>query len=178
MSRWLRGAGLKARPPLKCITDTDWRRRSLIIQGALLAYYQAIEWVNVFPWNDIRQGNGQASLDLMVGVVVGMAMLATWRGIRWAMAAGTGLYGLRAWLQFDSWWMPYFRGASPAWKRTYGRFFGETIKFLPWYGLHLAPDACHMVLQALILAAVVGGVLAVLQRRLPQAGSLRRHMFT
>ena len=141
----------------------DWTRASLLIQGTLFAYYQIIEWVNLFPWNDIRRGNGQATLDLIVAAVLGGFIVATWRRLRWVMAVGVGLYGLWAWLQIDSWWVPYFRGASPAWKRTYDRFFGETIKCLPSDGIHLPPDACHVMLQVLILAALSTSVLAVFQ---------------
>ena len=141
----------------------DWTRASLLIQGTLFAYYQIIEWVNLFPWNDIRRGNGQATLDLIVAAVLGIFIVAAWRRLRWVMAVGVGLYGLWAWLQIDSWWVPYFRGASPAWKRTYDRFFGETIKFLPSDSIHLPPDACHILLQVLILAALITSVLAVFQ---------------
>ncbi len=42
-------------------------RMTLFSQGILFLYYQVIEWVNLFPWNDIRRGNGQASLDLIMG---------------------------------------------------------------------------------------------------------------
>ena len=141
----------------------DWTHRSLFIQGTLFAYYQIIEWVNLFPWNDIRRGNGQATLDLIVAAVLGIFIVATWRRLRWVMAVGVGLYGLWAWLQIDSWWVPYLRAASPAWKRTYDRFFGETIKCLPSDGIHLPPDACHVMLQLLILAALSTSVLAVFQ---------------
>jgi len=56
----------------------DWTRASLLIQGTLFAYYQIIEWVNLFPWNDIRRGNGQATLDLIVAAVLGIFIVATW----------------------------------------------------------------------------------------------------
>jgi hypothetical protein len=47
-----------------------WVWSSLLLQSALLAYYEAIEWINIFPWNDIRKGNGQARLDWIVTAVV------------------------------------------------------------------------------------------------------------
>jgi hypothetical protein len=141
----------------------DWTHASLVLQGALFGYYQIIEWVNLFPWNDIRRGNGQASLDLIVAAVLSILILVTWFRLRWLMVVAVGLYGLWAWLQIDSWWLPYFQGASPAWKRTYERFFAETIRFLPSDGMHLAPDACHITLQALIVAAFLATSVAALQ---------------
>ena len=79
------------------------------------------------------------------------------------MTLGVGLYALWAWLEIDSWWAPYFHGASVEWKRTYDRFFGETVKFLPSDGVHLPPDACHVLLQVLILAALTTSALALFQ---------------
>ena len=99
--------------------------------------------------------NGQSSLDLMVAAILAALLLASWRRYRWVMAIGVGLYGLWTWLQIDSWWVPYFRGASPGWKAAYARYFGATVKVLPSDTLHLSPDACHIVLQVLLLAALV-----------------------
>lgn len=148
----------------------NWLRWSLLSQGILFGYYQLIEWVDLFPWNDIRRGNGQATLDLVVaGIMLGL-ILVTIRRVWWAMGIAAALYGLWLYLQIQSWWLPYLQGASPGWKRVYGRFFGETVKFLPTVGDHLAPDACHIVLQLLIVSALVTTGLAVLsglRRSLP-----------
>ena len=148
----------------------NWPRWSLLSQGMLFGYYQLIEWVDLFPWNDIRRGNGQATLDLVVaGIMLGL-ILVTSRRVWWAMGIAAALYGLWLYLQIQSWWLPYLQGASPGWKRVYGRFFGETVKFLPTVGDHLAPDACHIVLQLLIVGALVTTGLAVLsglRRSLP-----------
>jgi len=141
----------------------DSIRISLFSHGILFVYYQVIEWVNLFPWNDISGGNGQASLDLIVAALLAVLILATWRRFRWVMVIGVGLYALWTWLQIDSWWMPYFRGASPNWENIYARFFGETIKWLPSDSSHLSPDASHIVLQMLILAALVSTALSVFQ---------------
>lgn len=142
----------------------NWTRISLVTQLVLFAYYQLIEWVSLFPWNDIRRGNGQATIDLIVTAIMGTLILVTWLRLRGLMLVAVGLYGFWLWLQVDSWWLPYFRGASPAWKRTYERFFAETIRFLPSDGVHLAPDACHITLQMLILAALGTTAAALVQQ--------------
>ncbi len=140
-------------------------RWSLSSQIALFVYYQIIEWVSLFPWNDIRHGNCQASLDLIVSGIMLILIIVTFFRLWWAMLVAVLLYGLWLWLQIDSWWLPYIQGASPGWKQVYGRFFGETIKFLPTVGDHLAPDACHIVLQLLVLAALVTTAIATIQAR-------------
>ena len=143
----------------------NWHRWSLVSQVILLTYYQIIEWVSLFPWNDIRRGNGQAKIDFIVGGIMLLLILVTVLRARWAMAVGAALYGWWFWLQIQSWWLPYIQGASPGWKRVYGRYFAETVNFLPTAGDHLAPDACHIVLQLLIVSALVTTALAVLHHR-------------
>lgn len=140
----------------------QWPRLSLFSQIALLVYLEVIEWVNLFPWNDIRRGNGQAGLDIAIGLVMIAAILATTRRLRTVMAIATTLYAIWLWLQIDGWWISYIQGASPAWKRTYARFFSQTIQVLPINGDHLPPDACHLVLQLLIVVALATTGLATI----------------
>jgi hypothetical protein len=41
--------------------------RAAAVSVALLGgYLQLVEWVDLLPWNDIRRGNGQESLDLVL----------------------------------------------------------------------------------------------------------------
>jgi hypothetical protein len=130
-------------------------RWALVSQIAVLIYYQIIERVNLFPWNEIRGGNGQETLDWIVGGVLLVLILVTYFRIWWAMIAAFVLYGLWLWLQIDSWWLPYFKGASPGWTKTYAKFFSQTTNFLPTRGNHLAPDACHVILQLLIAIVLI-----------------------
>lgn len=133
---------------------------SLISQIALLIYLQVIEWVNLFPWNDIRRGNGQAGLDIAIGAVMIGAIIATLCRLRVVMTIAAALYSVWLWLQIDTWWVGYFAGASPTWKRTYARFFSQTVQILPRDADHLPPDACHLVLQVLIVVALATTVFA------------------
>ncbi len=103
-------------------------RRAVGVQLLCAAYLQFIEWVPVFPWNDIAHGNNQEFLDgvlavLQLAVAAGFAFRK-----RWAM--GIGLTGYVAWLglQLDSWWRPYLFGGrtvGPNW------YFARSYKFLP-----------------------------------------------
>jgi hypothetical protein len=130
-------------------------RASLISQVVLLVYCQVVEWANLFPWNDIQHGNGQAGLDFAIGSVMLGAVVSTVR--RWwriAMAIATVLYAVWLWLQIETWWFGYIAGASPGWKRTYALFFSQTVQVLPRFGDHLPPDACHLVLQLMVLVAL------------------------
>ena len=135
---------------------------SLISQIVLLIYIEVIEWVNLFPWNEIRRGNGQAGLDIAIGAVMIAAIIATLLRLRIVMVIAAALYSIWLWLQIDTWWVGYFTGASPTWKRTYARFFSQTVQILPRDADHLPPDACHFVLQVLIVVALATTVFAII----------------
>jgi hypothetical protein len=142
----------------------NWIRASLICQLTLLVYLQVVEWVNLFPWNDVRNGNGQAGLDIAIGGMMLMVILFTARRVRFMMALGTAFYALWLWLQIVSWWVPYFKGADAQWESVYQRFFAHTAKLLTAAGNHLPPDASHLVLQFLIVLALVTTAVATLRR--------------
>jgi hypothetical protein len=123
-------------------------------QLACAAYLQLIEWAPLFPWNDLRHGNKQETLDivlliLQVGVAVSFALRR-----RWIMAAG--LAGYAAWfvLQLESWWRPYLFGGrtvGPGW------YFARTYKILPKIGDRPTPDAAHMLLQLFLVLVLLSG---------------------
>ena len=127
--------------------------RAAIAQLVLLAYLELVEWVDLFPWNDVRGGNGQPALDLALGVVFAATAAGTFLEKRvWTRAAAI-LTGVWLLLQIYSWWVPYLRGASPLWERIWRVHFAQTVQVLPSSGNHLPPDACHLLLQILIAAA-------------------------
>ena len=124
---------------------------TVLIQGILLAYFQLVEWVPLFPWNDLRWGNPQKGLDLALGGAQAVLMVGTRRGSRRALQLGLLFYGVWLGLQLIGWWVPYFAGASPEMQETYARHFGATLKLLPPIGDHPVPDANHLVLQVLLV---------------------------
>jgi hypothetical protein len=141
----------------------SWRTNAVLAQIALLLYLETVEWVDLYPWNDIRSGNGQAGLDLFLGAALAFGAVATWR--RWRLPMVVALAGISIWtiLRIMTWWIPYFRGASPAWQRVYTHNFAATTHLFAPQGIHLPPDANHLVLQVLLAAALVS-----------LAGALRR----
>jgi hypothetical protein len=133
-------------------------------QALLLIYLQAIEWLNLSPWNDVRGGNGQEGLDIALGGFMLLALIATWR--RWwpgMLVAALG-YGVWLWLQLTTFWVPYVGGASPRWQAIHARHFSQTIQWLPRWDTHLPPDASHFVLQLILAVALFATAAATLQR--------------
>ena len=128
---------------------------SIASQALLLLYLEAIEWVDMFPWNDVRRGNGQEVLDVALGVLMAGAILATYRRWRFGMIGAAAVYVLWLFLQVATFWTAYIGGASPQWQRIHAANFAQTVQWLPRSGTHLPPDASHFVLQILLVMALV-----------------------
>lgn len=137
------------------MADLAASRRAALALFIVGVYLQIVEWVDLFPWNSIRNGNGQETVDLAMGVATAALTAMLWRGWRIAAIASTLAVTLWAWLQIQSWWIPYFSGASPGWARQYEHWFGNTTAWLPRSAERLPPDANHLVLHALIAVALV-----------------------
>jgi hypothetical protein len=130
-------------------------RRAAIALALLGVYLEGMEWINLYPWNDIRGGNGQETLDYAVAVILIVLVVWLWRGSRIAALLSFAFCCLWGWLQVTSWWVPYILGATPGWKRTYAKWFANCTQILPSSPDHLPPDANHFVLQLFVLAALV-----------------------
>jgi hypothetical protein len=129
---------------------------------ALLVYLEMIEWVDLFPWNDIRGGNGQAALDIALGVVLSLLIVGVWWRKIFAAVAAALFCAIWLWLQIETWWVAYLLGASPGWKHVYARVFSSTVKILPADADHPAPDAAHLILHMLIVLALFASLFAAI----------------
>jgi len=107
----------------------------------------------------VANGNGQESTDIILLALQAVILIFYWRRWRWLMLAGLGLYGLWLYLEISSWWVPYFRGASPQFMRFYEHWFGNTYKFLPALDGHPVPDAEHAVILALLVTVLTFSVI-------------------
>lgn len=134
---------------------TDRARYAALWSQALVAVYlQAIEWIPMAPWNDLARGNGQERLDIAAAALSAVLVAGTYARRIWLVGLGVVVYGAWLWLQLDFWWRPYVFGATPRELAFHARWFGRTWAFLPSPPGHPAPDAAHLVLHGLILAAL------------------------
>ena len=136
-------------------------KSALITQAVLAVYLQVVEWIPLGRWNNVANGNGQGSTDIILAVLQVVILIFYWMRWRWPMLAGLGLYGLWLYLEISSWWVPYFHGASPQFMRFYQRWFGNTYKFLPAIDGHPVPDAEHTVILALLVSVVTLSIIAI-----------------
>lgn len=132
-----------------------WHRAALLAQLLLLLYYEWFEWVNVFPWNNVVYGNGQALLDVLLGLVLAGLLLGPLLRLRWLVGVAALLCFLWLLLQIQGWWLPYVFGTSASGMRFYQHWFSQTLKVLPPIADHPIPDVGHMVLQGCIVLALV-----------------------
>jgi hypothetical protein len=140
------------------LRQRGWNTTAILSQLATAVYLQVVEWIHLFPWNDLSKGNMQERLD--VALLAGQLLIAYWFLRQRLALMCLGWLGYAAWLylQIDSWWEPYLlggRSVGPTW------YFARTFKFLPQIADRPTPDANHVVLQLLIVAVLVSGAMAI-----------------
>jgi hypothetical protein len=143
------------------LQNRSWIRLAVASQMIAAAYLQAVEWIDLFPWNDLAKGNMQERLDVMLLLSQLFVALTYARRWLWWMIAGWVAYAVWLYLQIESWWVPYLwggRSVGPNW------YFARTFKFLPAIGDRPTPDANHFVLQLLIIAVLATSALAIWQQ--------------
>jgi hypothetical protein len=130
-------------------------------QIALATYLQVVEWIPLGRWNNVSNGNGQKSTDIILAALQAAILVFYWRRWRWPMLAGLGFYGFWFYMEVSSWWVPYFRGASPQFMLFYEHWFGNTYKLLPPIDGHPIPDAEHTVILGLLVLVLTFSTIAV-----------------
>lgn len=135
-------------------------RRAALAVLILGVYLELVESVDLFPWNDVRRGNGQASLDIILGCLFALFTFGLWRV--WRGMSLVSAFALLSWLGLQLWtfWVPYLGGASEKWLRIHKRWFADTVQWLPEWPGHPPPDANHILLQMLVTAALIFSVRA------------------
>lgn len=133
-------------------------RAAVAFQLVTAGYLQLVEWVSLYPWNDLSKGNMQEKMDFAILAV--QLLVAFWFARRnlWLMCVGWTAYAVWLGLQIDSWWRPYLlggRAVGPNW------YFAHTYKFLPQIADRPTPDANHIVLQSLLVAVLASGAAAI-----------------
>lgn len=140
----------------------------MALQVLLLAYWLAMEVLDLFPWNDLAsRSEGYDFRRIMaVNALSQLAFMGLF-ALGFRLLAGISVVGYAAYLalQLWKWWPPYLFGADEAWQERYAASFGRTLKLLPSYGNHLAPDAQHLALHFLILATLVATATAAAKMR-------------
>jgi magnesium-transporting ATPase (P-type) len=142
-----------------------WLRASLILQILLTLYFQAIMWFPLGAWNDqpgkrllqsAAEGHVIAAIvfSALFWIPILIYAIAFWKRIFWLMWLGLIGYCVWAFLQVQSWWIPWIFGAD-ARARANQVALARTYKFFPQSLEHPAPDAMHFTLDLLLFAVCV-----------------------
>ena len=132
-------------------------RIAAIVPLVFLSYQLLIDWVDLFPWNDLATKSVKTRvLELLLNY---SPLLLISYGF-WVPSPLTKLWSLLGSVAYfighlNAWWRPYFFGASPRELREYQQHFSRTYKFLPPIKNHPIPDAEHLVL-GLICVLLLG----------------------
>jgi hypothetical protein len=138
---------------------------ALILQMLIVVYWEVTEYVDLFPFDDVRGNHWQNSVSAsLANDVPKLLILAVfwfarnqWQSkwYRFFIFSAGVYYLVYLGLQIRVWYPRYLWGATPEEAKAYAKKFGQTIKLLPTYGHHLPPDLQHNVLQLMTIAIIV-----------------------
>ncbi len=151
-------------------------RISLATQFLLAGYFQIVNWFSLGSWNyqpgfvpmfsSVISGKFLWGDIGILGVFLLpflLFVLAYWKRWNWLMWVGSIGYTAWLYLQVQTWWVPYLFGASKNWQEIYHRVFAQSMKILPSFGNHLAPDAMHLTIQLLLFVIVISTIVGLVQ---------------
>ncbi|MEU5868666.1 hypothetical protein ABZ815_46370 [Nonomuraea sp. NPDC047529] len=129
-----------------------------------LAWLVLIDWVPMFPLNDLSGANvkGRALAAVInypfpLLIAAGVALHRTW-----SLAAATVLCLLVMTGHVRSWWLPYFGTATDEQRELYRREYSRTWKVLPTAGRAVVIDVQHMVMGVLSLLMLATTIVVTL----------------
>lgn len=139
---------------------------ALISQILLFAYFLLISYVNLFPFNNLKHTHTDVYyMDRSLGsIFLVLAPFGFIFNIPILMTVGTALLGLYFLGAVLTWWVPYFSKPSVAWAQTYQQVYKPTLVFLPGKGSKTVPNAEHVILHVLNLAAFVLSLMYVISQ--------------
>jgi hypothetical protein len=119
-----------------------------------LAWLALIDWVPMFPLNDLTAGNRRSRLLAAVINYPFPLLIAGGVALRqpWSLWTATVLCVLTLAGHLVSWWLPYFGLSSASQRAVYLRDYARTLKILPTRNHTVVPDVQHMVVGAITLA--------------------------
>ena len=112
-----------------------------------LGWLVVIDWVPLFPLNDLRPDNVRdRRLAALVNYPVPLLIAgAVALHHTWSLIVAVALCGLCLAGHVWNWWLPYFGPATAAQRQAYQRDYHRTWKLLPTDGRAVVIDVQHMV---------------------------------
>ena len=137
---------------------------AVIVPLVWLAWLIVIDWVPMYPLNDLTHANvrqrvlaGVINYPFPLVISGAVALHQTW-----SLIVATALCLLVLNGHVRSWWLPYFGKSSDAQRELYQREYSRTLKILPTEGRGVVIDVQHMVVGALSLLMLVTTLIVTL----------------
>jgi hypothetical protein len=148
---------------------------AIVLILAAVAYHAVTTLADLYPFNNVRDAKrseqvrevamnapvmAAPALLLGLGLALHLPLLGYLGGILELVVVAGGLI---------LWWLPYLVGATApwatagtgvTWQDLYARTYASTVTVLPRIGDRPRPNLEHMILHALMLAAVIATFVA------------------
>ena len=149
---------------------------SLWLHFSLTAYLWLIDLIPLGNWNyqqddylltALIKGKGIDAADVGLLVFITLPAVLFWVGYKkrniWFCIAALLVDAIWLVMQILSWWVPYIAGTNKTWQLEYAN--SPTTKILPSFGNHVAPDAMHFVIHALLISELITGIWGIYRKK-------------
>ncbi|NOV03639.1 hypothetical protein [Paenibacillus planticolens] len=129
---------------------------SFILPLLFLLYQVIIDFMNLFPFNDVQARDKKLRKFEVFGNYPPLIIIAIFfynEGV-WAWI-GYSMTMIIMVMHLFSWWIPYFTGYPTSVRKDYEKYFKRTYKFLPPIKDHIVPDAEHVGVGIILVTTVV-----------------------
>ncbi|MDR6999227.1 hypothetical protein [Neobacillus niacini] len=118
-----------------------------------LAYQIIIDFVNLYPFNDIQVRDKRLRKLEVFGNYPPLVIIAICFYIHHPISMWIGfvLTTIILIMHLYSWWIPYITGYPKSVEKDYDTYFKRTFKFLPKIKNHIVPDAEHVGVGILLV---------------------------
>jgi hypothetical protein len=136
---------------------------NVIMPLIFLAYQILIDFVDMFPFNDIHSRDKRLRKYEVLGNYPPLLIISICFLIPSLVSHSVGLVLtlIIFIMHLLSWWIPYFFGFPAKVKSDYGRYFNRTYKFLPPIRDHIVPDAEHFGVGILLFILLIFQVISL-----------------
>ncbi|MBA2392800.1 MAG: hypothetical protein H0V70_08640 [Ktedonobacteraceae bacterium] len=141
-----------------------WMISAVTTPLALAVYLFIINWIDLFPWNNVRAVSVRRKLLLSLTNYPLLCFIA------WAFLLGIHVLMVGAFVMMSifygifyivSWWIPYFYGLSERQQQEYERKSAGTVTILPRIGKRPVPNVERMIAGGLIVLMFVSAIQAM-----------------
>jgi hypothetical protein len=143
----------------------DWVTAAMIVPLAFILYLFVMDWIDLYPWNDVTTIPRQRKLWLSLINAIPLLYISLAFKLRHPglMVIALIIVFFYMIVHIISWWIPYFFGSSEARRLEHERLFSETVTILPRIKDHPTPNVGHMVLGLYITVMLIISVNALMR---------------